>query len=52
MMMHVGIFLFLDGVEWAGPDIAINHTQGTQGEDKGLVLERGRIGRSTQITPA
>jgi len=56
-----------DGVEWAGPYIAIDHTQGTAGEHKGLVLEPAligfcflgengaaiaRVGRSIQITPA
>jgi hypothetical protein len=34
----------LDCVERAGPDIAINHTQGTESEHKGLVLEPARIG--------
>jgi hypothetical protein len=34
----------LDCVERAGPDIAINHTEGTQGEHKGLVLEPAPIG--------
>ena len=56
-----------DCVKWAGPYIAINHTKGTEGEHKGLVLElalmgfcfmRGngatiaRVGRSVQVTPA
>jgi hypothetical protein len=34
----------LDCVERAGPDIAINHTQGTEGEHKGLVLGPALIG--------
>ena len=56
-----------DGVEWAGPYIAINHTQGTEGEHKGLVLEPApigfwfvvgngaaiaRVGMRIQVTPA
>jgi len=56
-----------DGVEGAGSYISINHTQGTEGEHKGLVLEPAligfcflggngvaisRVGRSIQITPA
>jgi hypothetical protein len=56
-----------DCVEWAGPYIAINHTQGTEGEHKGLVLEPvpvgfwfmvgngaaiARVGMRIQVTPA
>jgi hypothetical protein len=56
-----------NGVEWAGPYIAINHTQGTEGEHKGLVLEPAligfwfmvgngaaiaRVGMRIQVTPA
>jgi hypothetical protein len=56
-----------DCVEWAGSYIAINHTQGTESEHKGLVLESAltgfcflggngaaiaRVGRSIQVAPA
>jgi len=56
-----------DCVKWAGSYIAKNHTQGTEGEHKGLVLEPApvgfwfmvgngaaiaRVGRSIQVTPA
>jgi len=54
-------------VKWTGPYVAVNHTKGTEGEDKGLVLELAlmgfcfmggngaaiaRVGRSVQVTPA
>jgi len=56
-----------DGVEWAGPYVAVNHTKGSEGEHKGLVLELAlmgfcfmggngaaiaRVGGSVQVTPA